>query len=205
MTESLAIVNDQEVLSLKEAAQLLGITYSGLAHLLKTRPHLRDEYTFKMRYNGRRKTVITKKGLLVIGQSKDTDRGNMNKVEAGSTFPQKEFMAKKIIEMTDDPIISMRLKQLELEKEVQMLSQRVDKHDETLGDVNNAEVTPLQRANLNDRVRGLAIKMNLTFSSAWRHLHNHIGKSSLDDYEFQDYARAMKFMKGLYKEARLPW
>jgi len=205
MDNQLSLVNPEDVVSLHEAADLLSITYSAIIHLLKTRPHIRDEYTFKMRYKGRRKTVITRRGLLVLGQTKDSDRGNATKRDLASPFQQKEDIAKRIIAMADDPIISMRLKQLQLEREVQMLDKRTTAVEETLGDVNNAEVTPLQRANLNDRVRGLAIKMNLTFASAWRHLHNHIGKSSVNDYEFEDYAKSMKYMKAIYKQAKLPW
>jgi hypothetical protein len=195
---------DQEYVSLPEGAALLNISPSGLSHLLKKRDGFKEKYMFKARHKGRYRTVITKEGLLVLGLSKDSFRGNTENGEVTSIIPQKEATTERMIDYMKDPVIANRIEHLKLERRVEAL-------EKDLLPMENDAMTPSQRNNLSERIRALVYQQyggdpdGSHFAGAWRYLHAQVGKNNINDYKREDYRVAKDFLKERYAQADLNW
>ena len=106
----------EDVLSLHEAAEKLGVTYAAVSSLLKRYPEIKEKYTWKTKYKGRLKTVISTEGMTVLANVKDGNRGSRYaKIKPGLTFQEgKQKIAEKAIEASRLTPAQFLLKQAEL-------------------------------------------------------------------------------------------
>lgn len=115
-----------EYLDYKEAAELLHISEDSFGKLLRTKPNIKEKYVTKMIHNGRKRYVISKEGALVLSTVKDSGRNNFEL--KGGFSDSKQQLAEQAIstaELLKDPIIQYRIKQIEQQKQIDELNNKV--------------------------------------------------------------------------------
>lgn len=207
----------QEVISLEEAAQQLGITYKALSNWLRSNLDIKNEYCFKQNYKGRRKTVIKVEGVMMIMAIKDRDRGNQTKNSPSDTFREgKKKMAKNVIQQARPSGIEalqqlqiVIAQQIEAYKQIEEHGQAIQSHEQRIveleGDIEKMPISDGQKERLNERVRLLANKINWYYPKVWSTLHEAVGRRKLHQYTFQDYGRAIVWLKGVFKKNNINW
>lgn len=202
---------NNDYISLDEASQQFGISYSSFCRLLRSNPDIRDKYTEKMTYYGRRRTVIHIEALPILVVVKDKDRGNQNKkMTLSDTFREgKKKLAEKAIEQAKEnpvDVINTLIKNLELLREQ---STRLNNHEDRLneleGDMGKMKMSDGQRERLNERIRLLAIQLTIPFGKMWSELHNITGRRNIDLYTFQDYGIAITWLRQVFKKNNINW
>lgn len=78
MNETSLVVNT-DYLSYPEAAEQLGVTPSAISHWTTKYPEFQDEYVSSRHHKGRKRKVISSRGLFALAAMKDTDRGGRYK------------------------------------------------------------------------------------------------------------------------------
>lgn len=194
MDELSTQVNQEEVLSFEEASSYLGITYKAFTKLIRFNVDIKTRYVSKKHYKGRRRYVITKKGLFVLANVKDSGKGLKKRPQVDFS-KSKQQLAERAIEATqfpaellNDPVIKLRMDQLKMESRITKLEQAVIEPIQKY-------LTTEQREFMNERVRALSNKMNAPYGMIWSQLHRYMDKSNIDSYKFKDYKPAMKWIK----------
>lgn len=205
-------VNKENWLTLEEAAQKIGITYSAMIKLLNkpTYQSIKEnpQYMTKMRIGKKRKFVINSQGLVVLTTMKDGSRSNQHedKKELSSLLHEgKKNVAEKAMipsNYMDDPVIAMRIEQMQVEKRVTGVEKELQR---IKGIIESPHLTKGQRDRLNERVRYLAKEAGIGYSEIWTALHKALGRISLEEYEFEDYLPAIKCLKNLYYKCNVTW
>ncbi len=203
MDNSITGQNDnQEWLSTKEAALFWGIKPQQLRrNIQKFKKELGDE----IRGGGKHGSnmYITKQGMIIL-----RNMVNVKIVPSRAYLAKKEIAVKALEEKptTDDPF----LLQIEMVKQVYLdvkgLKQEVQeiKHEQKSIAPPGNMTTP-QRDFLNERVRNFHFQSDVPMWRIWNKLHSEVGKAKIDEYEFNDYKKAMKVLKEWYRVAGLIW
>jgi hypothetical protein len=207
MNNELQTVNSN-VLSLEEAAKQFGVTYSTFRRFLIRHPKIQKKYINKQKHNGRMKRVINKEALLIIANIKDGFRGNkFSKMSVTDTLQNRkqEFMEA----MTKDPVIALRMEQLAMKKDIEHLKEDVQKVKQIASTNYPEKLTEGQRARLNERVRAFVNAayggQSWEYAKLWNDLNKFMKRDSINDYTFEDYDKAISYLKARYKEYNLIW
>jgi len=214
-----------DFISLGEASQQLGVTYSGLVHWLNKHKDIKDKYCFKAKYQGRRRTLIYVEALLVIANMKNTTfQGNQyRKVEGASINKNTELGKQKLAESTIERVKGSQSLE-SLYSQAQTLVQtiegllnvqvQVENHEERLltleGDIDNAKIEAGQRKFLAEFCNRLCFGLkeqgkNVHFSHIRSELNIAVGKPSVNDYTQADYFRAIAILKKWFRQHNVTW
>lgn len=204
-----------EFISLEEASQQLGISYSSLVRWLKKNTEIKDKYCFKASYQGRKKTLIYVEALLVIANVKDSDRGNKSKTAPSTTFQKgKQKLAENAIEQVKtsqslESLYSQAQMMVKTLEQLMQVSGQVQNHEERIltleGDTQNAPMTSGQRERLNERLRFFCSQTGVAHALVWRDLHDITGRRSINEYVFEDYKIALSRLREIYKLKNIKW
>lgn len=87
---------------------------------------------------------------------------------------------------------------------------RIEKVEATVESIENKLNEPLPTSSLHrqflgDRVKLFAIKQDIHYSFVWRKVNKYVGRGHISYYDFSDFQKALKFIKGMYEEAKMEW
>lgn len=223
MKELSTLVNENYV-SLHEAAEEFGISYSGFCGLLRRHDDIKEKYTFKTDHEGRLRTVITSDGLAILANLRNTNIPN-TKVKSLNTFRnEKKIISEEVVRQAKPKTGIEALQQLQIviaqqieayqkleEQGVEIKEQRqtLQLHDNRIteleGDIEKMPITKSQKKRLHERVCVVAFSTNIHFSKVYTGMHEAIGPRSIDEYTFQDYGRAIAWLKQVFKKNNINW
>jgi len=208
---------NEELLSLSEAAALRRVTVSAISHALSDKPELKLAHYKKIGKKG----YVSKKGLFLLYTQKDAPRGGMKDLDERTFIKEKteevkEIVTKGFLEYSSDPIIAMRIQQMELDKRVTALEVTQPKGLEELkARVDDfldpaQKLTKSQRTFLTERANALAYKMygvptSVDFSYLRRTMNDAVGRNSVESYKMEDYHVAVRWLKSQYLYHKLEW
>lgn len=206
---------------LQDAPQLFDISYSQLAKLVKQADDdFKAKYIKKMKTIGKRQTHISKAGMLVLANMKDSSRGNQYKVAPNATLREsKKMIAERAIEsseMSTDPMLqqlqimaNIRKQQLKQQEVIERLQQDNEEMKVRMalveGDTQHMPLTTGQRQRINERVRLFASKTGIPHGTVWGGLHLKVGRKKIDDYRFDDYSAAIALLKTAFNKHNIEW
>jgi len=100
-------------------------------------------------------------------------------------------------------VLQIEQSSIEQKKELEDVKARLQKHEDEL----NKPLTPssVQRKFLGDRVKLYAITQTMPFHTVWGAVNTHVGRGGVAFYDFADYQKAIKFIKGMYEQAGMGW
>jgi hypothetical protein len=199
----------------KQAATFLGISYSAYTKLVaRYFPEL-ETYISKEKGDGKkRKTHITKQGLVLLATLKNESRPNQYKKEVTATFRNEEIQEAKVAlvekvsqpslpaEYLNDPVIAMRMEQIKMSNDIKELKEWKDSISE---DLESKPLDSQQRAFMNSKVRGLGFALGVDISRVWSKLHKNMNKATINDYKFLDYKPTMDLLKEWYRGYNVEW
>lgn len=208
------IIDFNMFLSLDEAAEQLGVSYSGLRDYFKHHPEVKAKYVFKEKYNGRRRFVIKVEALPQISIVRNLD-GKNKKV---SDFKKgKEMIAEKAIETLKPKLSRMEMLKESL-KNVQALieqEKKLDNHEDRISTIedelaSDMAITTGQRQQLHERVNLLHYELekrgiNIPQAKIYLKMHDETGRPSINDYKFEDYRVAKRVLKDWFKKLNINW
>ena len=231
MAQEVSLVNSsnqEEVLSIEEAATQSNLTRQGLGQALIRFPDIKAKYTFKTLHNGRIQTVITKEGLVVLINTKNTSSRKSNTVF--KIHQAKQQLAEKAVSaqnLPSDPMMAQlqmmmemrtrqisqdaRLAALESKQESPLLLETAQKVEMFLEPTANEPLTPSQRLFIKERINALVFKLygekipDTAFAHARRAMNEAVGRHSIDQYNMDDYQMAIRWLKKQYVNAGLDW
>lgn len=92
---------------------------------------------------------------------------------------------------------------IEQDKKIADVEARLKKQEDEL----SKPLTPnsIQRKFLGDRVKLYAITQSIPFHTVWSAVNTHVGRGGVAFYDFADYQKAIKFIKGMYEQAGMGW
>lgn len=197
-----------EHLSFEEAAQQLGITYKMFCKLVKLFPEIHEKFVTKAVKGGRRRFVISRGGLSALAMVRESN----GKVELNETIREtKQNFAISVVEHEEmikgDPILQQLTVLTNVRKEQLKMAERIETAEERIKvledrfEVNG--LTPGQRARLNERVRYFCHETRIAHNVVWSLLHQSVARKKIDEYKFEDYAKAMNTLDGLFKQSHL--
>lgn len=203
--EALSTQVKPEWLSLEEVAEQNGVTVSAVSHSLKIHSAIKLKHFKRMGKKG----YITREGAALLkfrksmaGKTKQPSvEFELNEVPA----KEQDLMAVGMSELMSDPIVGMRMKQMAMEKQLAELQAFKEQFRPMLEDTEPVDITSAQREFLNERVRNFSFRSGLPFGRVWGLVHDQVGKRPIETYTFQDYPKAIKFMKAIYSQNGLEW
>lgn len=202
-------------ISLNVAAENLGIRYNSLIKWLSDNKDIKDQYCQKMIIDGRRKWVLSKDGLLVIANMRET-----TKSEITSQFRHgKKKMAEAMIVKRDEEQVFIQILQqsqallqhaqaiLQVRTQIETVAEKNNELEERLNEIESGtkKMTTGQRKYLNERVRALALELDAPFPRIWNAVHDMTGRRSIDDYLFEDYGVAIQYLREVFKKKGIEW
>ena len=202
---NLNIADDIEALSLDAAAERMGITYNSITRLLRNYPDIKDKYTFKRKLSTQKhakpRTFITTKGMVVLANVKDKDRGNQYKVNNArrNLSQSKQQLAERAIEQSQLSPAQALLQAVQLmaaqEEKLQLVENKVSQLEEKITSPKSGPIEKEQRDVLWDRVNALAYKSKRKQGVIWKELHDYMKRDKVADYTFADYRPAAKWLQ----------
>jgi len=212
---------NEEALDVIQAAQFMGVTSRTIYTLLKRYKESIKEYIVLIPSKGTKygKLCITRPGLIVLANLKDSDRGNQHRnstMKPGINVQAKKNVAEIAIaaqtipqELLNDPFIKLRLQQLQdinqVRQEMQSLKTEIQEVKQLATETPPTDLITSQREFLNDRLRYFCIQTEMSPSYVWKKLHAYMCKESINDYKFGDFKPAIRYLKEMYKNARIEW
>ena len=220
MSENTESVN--EWLSIKEAALKLCVSPSAISHALAKHPEVMTEET-KFENNRR---YISQKGLILLSAFREKFHGNQHKEANEHVLTVQKESRKALVkgtlqtsaeylELMKDPVIALRMSQLQMEKRIEALEQRTEPQlllEQRIDDYldPSKRITASQQKMLSERVKGLAYGLygsptGAHFAAVWNGLHNYTGKKAVSEYTMEDYDAARHWLRKKYKGLNLDW
>lgn len=210
-----------ELLDAIQAAQFMNVTPRTIYNLFKKYQESIKEYVTLTPSRGRKygKFCITRPGLVVLANLKDSDRGNQHRkstVKPGFSLQAKKNIAEIAIaaqtipqELLNDPFIKLRLQQLQdinqVRQEVQNLKTEIQEVKQLAIEAPPTDLVTSQREFLNDRLRYFCIQTEMSPSYVWKKLHSYMCKESINDYKFGDFKPAIRYLKEMYRGNGIEW
>lgn len=215
-------------LSMAEAAHWMKVQPDSMRNIIKLYAPKLPEYISKQIHTcsisgkTRRMTVITKQGLVVLVNMKDSNRGNQfEKNDAKPRFleAKKEIAETAIQAVSPQPSHPSSLQVLlqtvqEMANLETRMNEKFDNMEKKIEEVTVALTAPIpsstgMRDELNDRVKAYVAKMkkihgvDIPYYRVWEMIHAHVQAYAVANFTFKHYIAALKYLKQVYKDSNL--
>jgi hypothetical protein len=205
---------NQEWLTLKEAAAIRKCSTKSLAILIKRHRNIINEFVRGGEKQGN-KLFINQEGLLRLSNMANTNTHNSSamyvaKSRLAGRAIKPQYDLDKLVLISQNLLASIgglsgKIEQnkIEQDKKIADVEARLQKHEDEL----NKPLTPssVQRKFLGDRVKLYAITQTMPFHTVWGAVNTHVGRGGVAFYDFADYQKAIRFIKGMYEQAGMGW
>ncbi len=206
-----------EYLTISEFSLKANCHVSSLRRWLKNNPEFSSKYcSFEKSRGGSsgKRILIHISGILPYCNSKASTGKSLGVVTAlnrEAKIKTAEIVIKAITP-SEDPMILQLQHMLMVRQEQLNQSKRLDNIETKIEEVKQLtlETPPItmvtsQREFLNDRLRNYCAQTEVSHSFVWKKLHDYVGKGSINDYKFDDYKPAIRYLKEMYRSSHISW
>ncbi len=158
-------------------------------------------------------TYINQEGLIILANLKNpTNKPNRSSKDSLQGKKKIAEIAIKSVTPSEDPMMLQLQHMMMVRQEQLNQSKRLDNVEVKIEEVKQLalETPPVsmvtsQREFLNDRLRNYCAQTEVSHSFVWKKLHDYVGKGSINDYKFDDYKPAIRYLKEMYRSSHISW
>lgn len=212
----------------QEFADGVKLTRRSITNFIKNNKEFREKYCVLGGNLGSKKPryFIAKEGLAAFIALREKFKGNQHKKKvaklpfetakmtvadkANEALSNRSIDINKMLQLSQNLLLAIgsvnsKLEQIEASttERIEAVNKRLEKHEEELK--KPLPVTDIHRQFLNDRVRLYCRTKGLQYALVWGHVNRHVGRGGVAFYNFQDFQKALKFVKAMYEEAGMDW